>query len=558
LQELLKTQQEQQSQEKLDDSSDAQEVQEIKKNDDSLVEEIIELVELDEEEDNKEEKVYDVCLMLEGTYPFVAGGVSSWVHNLISALPEISFTGICILPTEKEKWEVKYDVPDNFHDLKVVYLHDYNIGDRTKHKKKSHRKNLKILKKYHQKLFSGDFSDFEKILPMFQGEKKNRFTAHDLVYGRDAWNLLLDFYKAEVNKESFIDYFWTFRFIHLPVMKLLSARIPLAKVYHTVSTGYAGLLGATAKCTYQKPLLLTEHGIYTKERKIEISQAEWIYVAGGEKIKVETNLGFFQNLWVSFFESLGRLTYQKSNEIYTLYEGNRKLEIEYGADPKKTFIIPNAINIKRFQKFPRKERNPGDPFIVGFVGRVVPIKDVKTFIRACKVVSLTIPSVKFYIMGPRDEDPQYDRECVELISMLGLDENIIFTGRVNVQEYYPKLDLLVLTSISEAQPLVILEAACLGVPSVASDVGSCDELLLGRTKEDKALGPSGIITRVSDPDETAQAIIKILKDDKLRAQMNESAIKRVEKYYKESDLNDRYRSIYFKYMTAPTEITGVA
>ncbi|KPA14648.1 glycosyl transferase family 1 [Candidatus Magnetomorum sp. HK-1] len=557
MQNILKTQQKQASKQNAQNDQNIQKTKKEQTENNALEEDIIELVELDEP-DKDETHEYDVCLLLEGTYPFVAGGVSSWVHNLVLALPEISFTGVCILPTEKEKWEIKYDVPDNFQNLRIVYLHDYDIGDRTKHKKKSHRKNIKIMKKYHQKLFNGDFSDFEKILPMFQGNKKERFSPHDLVYGREAWDLLLEFYKAEVNSESFIDYFWTFRFIHLPVMKLLSAKLPLAKVYHTVSTGYAGLLGATAKCTYHKPLLLTEHGIYTKERKIEISQAEWIYVAGGERIRVETNLGFFQNLWVSFFESLGRLTYQKANEIYTLYEGNRQLEIEYGADPKKTFIIPNAINIERFQKFPREQRVPGDPFVVGFVGRVVPIKDVKTFIRACKVVSLHVPNVKFYIMGPRDEDPQYDRECVELVSMLSLDEDIIFTGRVNVQEYYPKLDLLVLTSISEAQPLVILEAACIGVPSVASEVGSCDELLLGRTEEDKALGPSGIITRVSDPDDTAQAIIKILKNDELRGQMNESAIKRVEKYYKESDLNDRYRNIYIKYMTAPTEITGVA
>ena len=521
----------------------------------SIEEEIIELVEQD---DDEVDDIYDVCLLLEGTYPFVAGGVSSWVHNLVSALPEFSFTGICILPTEKEKWVVKYDVPPNFHDLKIVYLHDYNIGDRTKHRNKRFRHDFQKIKRFHQKLFNGDFSDFEKILPVFQAKGKSKFSAHDLVYGKDAWKLLLEFYKPEVNSESFIDYFWTFRFIHLPLIKLLTAPIPLAKVYHTVSTGYAGLLGATAKCSYHKPLLLTEHGIYTKERKIEISQAEWIYVAGGERIQVQTNLGFFQNLWVSFFESMGRLTYQKANEIYTLYEGNRQLEIEYGADPCKTFIIPNAINIEKFQEHPKEPREPGDPFIVGFVGRVVPIKDVKTFIRACKVVSLHVPNVKFYIMGPRDEDPKYDRECVELVSMLGMEEQIVFTGRVNVKEYYPKIDLLVLTSISEAQPLVILEAACLGVPSVASDVGSCDELLLGRTEEDKALGPSGIVTRVADPDETAQAITKILQNDDLREKMSESAIQRVETYYKESDLNDRYRSIYIKYITAPTEITGTS
>ena len=56
-------------------------------------------------------------------------------------------------------------------------------------------------------------------------------------------------------------------------------------------------------------------------------------------------------------------------------------------------------------------------------------------------------------------------------------------------EYYRKIDLLVLTSISEAQPLVILEANCAGIPVVASDVGSCRELIEGRTHNDRLIGP---------------------------------------------------------------------
>ena len=71
-----------------------------------------------------QEKVYDVCLLLEGTYPYVAGGVSSWIHNLIKGMPELTFTSVCILASSKEKAEFRYEVPDNFVDSRVIYLHD--------------------------------------------------------------------------------------------------------------------------------------------------------------------------------------------------------------------------------------------------------------------------------------------------------------------------------------------------------------------------------------------------------------------------------------------------
>ena len=71
---------------------------------------------------------YDVCLILEGTYPFVSGGVSTWVHNLIRALPDIRFCAVSIFPSKKETRELKYDLPENFHLAQIVYIHEYDLG----------------------------------------------------------------------------------------------------------------------------------------------------------------------------------------------------------------------------------------------------------------------------------------------------------------------------------------------------------------------------------------------------------------------------------------------
>jgi polysaccharide biosynthesis protein PelF len=507
-------------------------------------------------------KVHDVCLLLEGTYPFVPGGVSSWVHNLIRALPEISFTAVCILPTSKDEWKAVYDVPDNFTDLEMVYLHDYELDEKGKASRKEKREQIDLIRSLHKDMFTGDFSGFGDVLSSLHGHRGRSMTPHDMIYGKEAWNLVLEFNNPEENRESFIDYFWTYRFTHLPIFKVLNAAIPKARLYHSLSTGYAGLLGAAARQRERRPLLLTEHGIYTRERKIEIAQAEWIYVAGGERIKVQKDLGAFRKFWIKLFEALGRITYQEADRIITLYEGNRELEISEGADPEKTSIIPNGINVERYGRLRRvREERAGEQggrYEVGFVGRVVPIKDVKTFIRACKIVSLHIPAVKFFIIGPTEEDESYYAECLDLVEVLGLKEIIEFTGKVDVTEYYSRVDLLVLTSISEAQPLVILEAGCAGVPTVASDVGSCRELLEGRTEEDRNLGPSGIVTRVSDPTKTAEAIVAVLSNDERRLTMARSAWQRVEAYYNEADLNRDYLGLYREYCDAADVETAVA
>lgn len=493
---------------------------------------------------------YDVCLLLEGTYPFISGGVSSWLHRLISGLPELSFTAVCILPSSKEEWPLRYDIPANFSGYKVIYLHDIpELGFKLFRPKTLPADNE--IQNFHFQMSQGDFSGLKKMTEIFHGKNKAVPSLYELIHGKSAWNIFEDLYQSTAPEDSFLDYFWTYRFTHLPMFKMLMQEIPKARVYHTISTGYAGLLGAVARMRTKRPLLLTEHGIYVKERKIEISQAEWIYVAGREKMHVQRELGSFQKMWIKIFESLGRITYEASSQIYTLYSGNRELEIQEGADPEKCEIIPNGINVERFQDLKPPEYPTPDQrkFVIGFVGRVVPIKDVKTFIRAIKIASMELgDSFEAWIMGPNEEDDNYYKECADLVNILGLENIITFTGKINVMDYYPLLDLIVLTSISEAQPLVILEANCAGIPCVASDVGSCRELLEGRTRRDRAVGPSGIVTPVADPGETAKAITTILQDFYKRQAMSFAGRIRVGTFYRESDLNQKYLSIYKEHM----------
>jgi len=490
----------------------------------------------------------DVCLFLEGTYPYVAGGVSGWVHNLVSALPDIAFTGVCILPDSTKEWPLKYDPPANFLGHEVIYLHD-RVPVRRKYLMPRAPRLEKELRDFHTQLATRDASGASALLRklMLATASKRRPGLHEYMHGRTPWRMVVDLYGENAPASSFLDYFWTYRFTHLPVFKLLEFVPPKAKAYHAVSTGYAGFLGVMARLIHARPLILTEHGIYVKERKIEIAQADWIYSDAKRRMRLERELGVFQKFWIRMFESLGRLTYGCCSRIISLYEGNRQLEIEEGADPARTEVIPNGINLEHFQNLkPASYPDPAqEKFRVGFVGRVVPIKDVHTFLRACKIVSMRLPGkVEFLVMGPRTEDKKYYEECLELTRMLGIDGELTFTGRVNVRDHFKDLDLVVLTSISEAQPLVLMEANCAGIPAVSSDVGSCRELLEGRTAEDRELGPSGVVTRVANPSETAEGIIACLTDFERRKAMIEAGRMRIERYYRESELNEKYRAIY--------------
>jgi len=153
-----------------------------------------------------------------------------------------------------------------------------------------------------------------------------------------------------------------------------------------------------------------------------------------------------------------------------------------------------------------------------------------------------------YIIGPTDEDEGYYRECVELRDRLGLKDEVEFLGRRNVMEYYSFLDVVVLTSISEGQPLVILEANASGIPVVATDVGACSELVYGRTKEDRALGPSGIITGVADPVATAEAVVQLWANPQMWKAMSEAGKQRVYRFYRAEEIWGQYRRMYEGYM----------
>jgi glycosyltransferase involved in cell wall biosynthesis len=484
--------------------------------------------------------VTDVCLILEGTYPFVSGGVSTWIHQLITAMSELRFSIVYISAQPDPRREYKYRLPANVVDLQDLHLSGTPTeGELATHRERRH--GFQRLSAVHEDVFAGRYEAFSTILPLLRGPKA--LAPADFFHSEEAFEVLTKFYGDYAGDASFLDYFWSLRSIYGPLLATLRAPLPPARLYHTVSTGYAGLLACVAKNTQDAGVLLTEHGVYTHERLLEISQATWIYTPHHERFRVQRELSYFKKLWLGFFDTMGRLTYHHADRIVTLYEGNKLKQIAAGAPHEKISIIPNGIDVPFYRSIQPQHRRARAK-TVGFIGRIVPIKDVKTLLHAAKLVLAERSDTEFLIIGPTDEEPEYTQECKDLARALNLGERVKFLGKAEMKEWYPKLDVVVLTSLSEAQPYVLLEANAVGVPVVATDVGACREMLEGRGEADRKLGASGLLTGVANPEETARAVLRLLSEPDLWVSMSEAGRARTLRFYDQNDLISKYLNLY--------------
>ena len=487
----------------------------------------------------------DICLLLEGTWPYVRGGVSSWIHQMILGLPELTFSVMFIGGQRSAYTSRRYEVPANVVNIEEVFLEDATHPADTRGKPRD--ADPQQLADLYRFLHHPDPPERELGERMLNCIAEGHMTLDDVLRSRASWETLSEGYRQHCADPSFVNYFWTLRSLQSPLLMLAEAsrKMPPARVLHSISTGYAGLLGCILKHRWKCTYLLSEHGIYTKERKIDLAQATWIAESSGQALNrsLDGGSGYIRTLWVRYFERIGQLAYNSADKIIALYDGNRQRQIKDGADPSRTQLIANGIDLSQWSRA-METREPGIAPVVGLIGRVVPIKDVKTFLRAMRGVISAMPNAEGWIVGPEEEDPEYVSECRSLMASLGLEGKVHFLGFQRIQDILPQLGLMVLTSISEAQPLVILEAWAAGTPVISSDVGSCRELIEGGSAEDRDLGMAGKVVAIADPQATSAAILELLRSPARWKAAQAAGLLRVNRYYTEALMLQRYRDLY--------------
>ena len=464
-----------------------------------------------------------VCFVVEGCYPYVVGGVSSWVHSMIRSFPDIDFVILAIISGREQSGKFLYELPENVSQVYEVYLSDDDWGVQ-----KRNSAGLKL-----------DRDDYQALRSLIQNREMNWNRVFDIfrrpevsvdriLMGPDFLKIVKEVYEAEFPQIVFSDYLWTMRSIYLPLFLVLKTEIPNADLYHCVCTGYAGVLGSMATHFYGSKLIVSEHGIYTREREEEIIKAQWVK-------------GIYKNIWIDQFRKMSSLAYSRAELVTSLFEHARELQIEIGCPAEKTQVTPNGVNVERLENLSSKEADEMNLINIAAVLRITPIKDVKTMIQAFYYAFIRDNRLRLWLMGPTDENPKYAAECNDLCDYLGLQDVVHFTGRIDISNYLGRMDMTILTSISEGQPLTILEGFAAHLPAIATDVGNCMGLING---ENDNYGPAGIVTHVMNTEEIAEAILELARDAEKRRQFGENGYQRVTHGYRIQDMQATYKNIY--------------
>ena len=430
-----------------------------------------------------------ICIIAEGCYPYVVGGVSGWVHNMIKTFPEQEFILLTIIANRDLSGRFAYELPENVTEVYELYLEDADWGSVNKrHKTRLNQKEYHALRS----LILNHEVEWDEMFDFF---RNHQISINQLLMGEDFYHAVLDCYNLQYPDIVFSDFLWTMRSMYLPLFLAMSMEIPKADVYHAVATGYAGILGCMGKHFHNGQLILSEHGIYTREREEELIKAEWVQ-------------RLYKKIWIRQFKKMSQVAYEKADVVTSLYQHAKELQIELGCPKEKIAITPNGIEYKKMENLQGIQPENEGFIHIGAILRVTPIKDVKTMIQAFAYAKRRCPQLKLWIMGPYDEDPEYAAECFKMVETMRIPD-VEFTGRIQVTDYLGWMDMTILTSISEGQPLTILESFAARVPVIATDVGNCKGLLYG---EDDGFGNAGILTHIMNIEEISHAMVYLAQN----------------------------------------------
>ena len=453
-----------------------------------------------------------VCLVLEGSYPYVYGGVSTWMHGCIRAMPEHEFVLWVIGAKAADCGKFVYELPANVAEVHEVFLDDaLRLRGGALHARR-------VRGPAGAGAAGGTgLGGAVPPVPRKAGSPACRF-AEPGVYGA-----VHQAVRGGVPLHGLRGC--------VPHRPLHAAAGALADDGRGARSGLLprhlhrvrrACLGGSV---HHRPVLLTEHGIYTREREEEIIRAEWVAPD-------------FKARWTRFFYMLSEQIYRQADRVTSLFPRARSIQIGMGCEPGKCIVIPNGVDYEKFCAIPPKAE---DGWVdIGAVVRLAPIKDIKTLLYAFLELSARRKNVRLHILGGVD-DEEYARECYALAEQLGL-ENVRFTGRVDIAAYLQKLDFTILTSISEGQPLSVLESLAARRPCVTTDVGCCRELLEGTPGD--TLGAAGFCVPPMYRQGLADAMEKLCVSRPLRQRMGAIGQQRVAQSYRHEQMLARYRALY--------------
>ena len=471
-----------------------------------------------------------VCLLTEGTYPFVRGGVSTWCHEMIAGLPEIEFIVYALVGGPGVVAE--YSVPANVVQLLPVPLYghqslrDYNRRDLGPHPKATSKRTLRA-----EFLPRFDVVLTEIVRGMEHGSPDLLADAFASLYAyfrendydwtmrqRDVWEMALAFFGSEAFHARFMSSLEAVELVRSLYRYFipLAIELPEADVYHTSASGLCGIGSIVAKRSLGARTLLTEHGVYLRERVLELARS-------GAPISDRT-------IKKNFFSAVARATYATSDVISPVCSYNTRWEEFYGVDPGRIDVVYNGVDETRFADL---GRSPARPTVCAVL-RIDPLKDVPTLIAAAAVTRRSVPNVHFKIWGPAP-DLAYYETCTKLVASLDLGNTVEFMGSTSdPAAAYADSHVVALSSISEGFPYTIIEAMMSAKPVVATDVGGIRE----------AVDKFGFVVPPKNPQRLGESLAKLLIDPEGTVALGKAARAFALERFTQATFLENYRALY--------------
>ena len=189
--------------------------------------------------------------------------------------------------------------------------------------------------------------------------------------------------------------------------------------------------------------------------------------------------------------------------------------------------LSNGIDLSRFAKgrvnheiYERYDINPKKPTIL-YIGRVDPEKSLDVLMDAFIKVQEKVENAQLVIVGDGTMRPKLEK----MAEKAGISDKVVFTGRVigkDLPQLYRTGDVFAITSKTETQSIVLLEAMATGLPAVAVKAGAIPELVHN--------GENGYLCESDDVDAVAKSLICILQDKNLRETMSEKSLELIKKH----------------------------
>ena len=502
------------------------------------------------EESGVKSESLTVCLVTEGTYPYYRGGVSTWCDLLVRGLSEVRFV-IVSLVADPSATPV-YELPANVAMLIPVPLwgtEEVLELQRGLSLRQVLQRKRSAPADVIRSQFLPSFRIFLRLLwgtipePELLGQillaMAAYFEQHDYdatMRSQPVWDCFLEESTRGYQQTgttlgvdrpaTLLDATDAMRLLYR-WLTILTVSIPPVDVVHAAAAGLCSVPGILASQTQRTAFLLTEHGVYLRERLLALTRAEGSW--------------FDQLFQARFAQCITEASYFYADQIAPGSNYNHRWELYNGAQRGRIKTIYNGPDPRKFTPVVNHKPAGAAPTIV-WLGRIDPLKDLETLIRAAAMVHQEMSEVRFVLYGkaPKGNEWYYEK-CRALRDELGLQETLIFGGfAASAEAAYNEGDFVVLSSISEGFPYSVVEAMMCGRTVVGTDVGGVSEALEG----------CGLVVEPRNPAEMAAACLRLLRDPELTRKLGHQAREKALAQFSLQQCNAAYLASYQRLATA--------